>query len=135
MYHLMERVRSRQGRRGFTLVELLVVVVVLAVLAAIVLPKFMDSGKRSKESAQKSDLKIIQNAVQLFYTDTSNYPATLDDLTQADGTTVKVFNGTADVALATASDYHGPYLQEVPNDPVKNVAFTYTKATGKVAAP
>lgn len=134
MYCLMERVRGRR-EKGFTLVELLVVVVVLAVLAAIVLPKFMDSGKRSKESAQKSDLKIIQNAVQLFYTDTGYYPAALDDLTQADGSTVKVYDGSADIALATTTDYHGPYLQEVPNDPVKNVAFTYTKADGKVAAP
>ncbi|MCE5315395.1 MAG: prepilin-type N-terminal cleavage/methylation domain-containing protein [Armatimonadota bacterium] len=132
MHHLMDRVRSK---RGFTLVELLVVVVVLAVLAAIVLPKFMDSGKRSKESAQASDLKIIRNAVQLFYTDTGYYPATLDDLTQEAAASVKVYDSGSAVTLPTASDYHGPYLQEVPDDPVSGSAFAYTNSTGKVEAP
>lgn len=134
MYHLLEKV-GRRSKRGFTLVELLVVVVVLAVLAAIVLPKFMDSGSRSKESAQKSDLKIIRNAVQLFYTDTGYYPSTLTDLTRDDGTTAKIWNGTAEASLTTTTDYHGPYLQEVPDDPVKNVAFTYDHSNGSVTAP
>ena len=70
----------KTGPLGFTLVELLVVVVVLAVLAAIVLPKFMDSSTRSKESALKTDLKLMRNAVNLFFTDTGAYPATLADL-------------------------------------------------------
>ncbi|MCE5199394.1 MAG: type II secretion system protein GspG [Armatimonadota bacterium] len=132
MHHLMEKVKRG---RGFTLVELLVVVVVLAVLAAIVLPKFMDSGNRSKASAQKSDMKIVKNAVELFHADTGYYPNDLTDLTKANGTTVNTWNGSASETLATASDYHGPYLESVPNDPVKNAPFVYDHATGSITAP
>lgn len=120
----------RRKVRGFTLVELLVVVVVLAVLAAIVLPKFMDSGKRSKESALRSDLKLVRNAISLFRNDTGVYPLTLDDLA-ATAAPAKGSDGTADVAL-TASSWHGPYLQSVPVDAVSAAALTYTKTTGTV---
>ena len=66
--------------RGFTLVELLVVIAVLAVLAAIVLPKFVDSSRRSKEAALRSDLKLYRNAITLFHSDCGYYPKQLDDL-------------------------------------------------------
>ncbi len=59
MYSFFERMK-RDKKCGFTLVELLVVIVVLAVLAAIVLPKFMNSSTRSRESALKSDLKLLR---------------------------------------------------------------------------
>lgn len=117
---------------GFTLVELLVVIVVLAVLAAIALPKFMDSSARSKESALKSDLKILRNAITLYKTDTDLYPLTLADLAAMAAPT-QGNNGTGDVAL-TASKWHGPYLQAVPTDPVSGSAFTYTKTTGALVS-
>jgi general secretion pathway protein G len=105
-------------------VELLVVIVVLAVLAAIVLPKFMDSSKRSKESALKSDLKLLRNAVGLFVTDTGSYPKVLADLA---GTTApaKGLDSAGAEATITAGDWHGPYLQTVPTDPIAAAAFTY----------
>ena len=122
----------KRKMRGFTLVELLVVVVVLAVLAAIVLPKFMDSGKRSKESALRSDLKLVRNAISLFRNDTGVYPLTLDDLV-ATAAPAKGSDGTADVAL-TASTWHGPYIQSVPTDSVSGAAYTYTKTSGTVVS-
>ena len=66
--------------RAFTLVELLIVIVVLAVLAAIVIPKFNDSGIRGRESSLRANLKVVRNAVELFKTDTGSYPAQLSDL-------------------------------------------------------
>ena len=131
MYCLMERL-TRKRRGGFTLVELLVVIVVLAVLAAIVLPKFVNSGKRSKEAALKSDLKLIRNAITLFKTDTDVYPLALSDLA-ATVAPAKGSDGVADVNL-TASTWQGPYLQSTPNDPVSGAAFTYTKTTGVVTS-
>ena len=125
---LIERVR--QGR-GFTLVELLVVIVVLAVLAAIVLPKFMDSSTRSKESALKSDLKLLRNAVATFQTDTGYYPKQLSDVA-ATSAPAKGFTSAAAEQDVTATDWHGPYVQSVPNDPVSGSAFTYGTASGSV---
>jgi len=124
------RRRHPGGKLGFTLVELLVVIVVLAVLAAIVLPKFMNSSARSKESALKSDLRLIRNAVSLFQADIGKYPNTLADLAATDKATVK----GADGAVVSAADWHGPYLDSVISDPVSGNAFTYDKATGKVTS-
>ncbi len=121
MHCIVERARCR---RGFTLVELLVVIVVLAVLAAIVLPKFMNSSQRSKESALRSDLKLLRNAVGLFQADTGTYPATLADLA-ATSAPAKGLDSTGAQVAITASDWHGPYLQEVPKDPVAGAAFNY----------
>lgn len=131
MHRLMGILRKK-NRGGFTLVELLVVIVVLAILAAIALPKFMDSGKRSKEAALKSDLKLLRNAVTLYKADTDLYPLTLSELA-ATAAPAKGNDGTADVNL-TAALWHGPYLQSLPDDPVGGAAFAYTKTTGVVAS-
>lgn len=127
MFSLLERIKHK---RGFTLVELLVVIVVLAVLAAIVLPKFMNSGNRSKESALRSDLKLVRNAVSLFQADTGSYPNTLADLSEATVANVKVAGGTA----VKTSDWHGPYLESVPTDPISGNALGYDSTTGKVTS-
>ncbi len=128
MYYLIEKAGRR---RGFTLVELLVVIVVLAVLAAIVLPKFMDSSTRSRESALMSDLKLLRNAVATFQTDTGTYPATMAGLaaTSAPATGLDKAGVAANI---TATDWHGPYVQSVPNDPVSGNAFTYATASPNV---
>ena len=121
MNNAIERARRR---RGFTLVELLVVIVVLAVLAAIVLPKFMNSSKRSKESALRSDLKLLRNAVGLFQADTGTYPKVMADLA-ATAVMAKGLDAAGADAVITPGDWHGPYLQETPNDPIAAAAFTY----------
>ena len=130
MQYISEKINRKAG--GFTLVELLVVIVVLAVLAAIVLPKFMDSGNRSKESALKSDLTLLRNAITTFKTDTGLNPILLSDLS-ATSAPAQGNNGTSDVALI-AANWHGPYVQTMPNDPVSAAAFTYTKTTGTVVS-
>jgi len=124
---------DRKKRKGFafTLVELLIVIVIIAVLAAIALPKFMDSGQRSKEASLKGDLKLLRNAVELFHTDTGAYPAAVTDL--------------ADIAAPAAGkdpqgnsysingpDWHGPYVRVVPNDPISGAAFTYSTTSPTV---
>ncbi len=67
-------------RSGFTLVELLIVIIVIAVLAAIAIPKFVSASERSKESSLHADLKLVRNAVALFQNDTGYYPAVITDI-------------------------------------------------------
>jgi len=62
---------------GFTLVELLVVISIIATLTAILLPNFMGARERAVDSNRKQDLGAIKNALRLFYNDTQNYPPTM----------------------------------------------------------
>lgn len=61
---------------GFTLVELLVVISIIATLTAILLPNFMGARERASDSKKKQDLIAIKNALRVFYNDTQNYPNT-----------------------------------------------------------
>lgn len=126
-----EALDRRLVRRGFTLVELLVVIIVLAVLAAIVLPKFINSSKRGKESAMKSDLKLLRNAIASFENDTNYYPLTLSDLaaTSAPAKGLDASGAQKDIA---ATDWHGPYVEAVPQDPISRGAYTYITASPNV---
>lgn len=123
-------------RKGFSLVELLVVIIIIAVLAAIAIPKFVNSGQRSREAALKADLKLYRNAIELFSNDTGAFPNALSDLTA----TTAPANGKDSTGAAktiTATDWKGPYLQSVEKDPLSGNAFTYSTTSptvGKVTS-
>ncbi len=123
-------------RRGFSLVELLVVIIIIAVLAAIAIPKFVNSGQRSREAALKADLKLYRNAIELFVNDTGAYPSALSDLTATTApASGKDAAGTA--KTITASDWKGPYLQSIEKDPLSGSAFSYSTTSptvGKVTS-
>jgi len=123
--------KIRLGLRGFTLVELLIVIVIIAVLAAIAIPKFSNSNQRSRESSLKGDLKIVRDAVQNYYTDTTYYPASLADLA-ATSAPATGLDSTGASQTITAANWHGPYLQSVPTDPVSQAAFTYSTSSPTV---
>lgn len=72
---------SKQG--GFTLVELMVVVAVIAILAAIAMPQFMSAADKAKNAKQVADIQIIRNATQLYMIDKSiDTPPTVEKLYQ-----------------------------------------------------
>ncbi len=127
----------RNRRNAFTLVELLIVIIIIAVLAAIAIPKFSNSTTRSKESALRSNLKLVRNAIELYRADTGVFPATLGDL----AATAAPANGLDSGATSTAinsSDWRGPYLQALPKDFNGSTDFTYgttvAAGVGKVTA-
>ena len=130
-------VKNRAWRRAFTLIELLVVIVVIAVLAAIILPKFANQGKRSKEATLKSNLRLLRSAVSTFQTDTGAFPATLAALSATSAPASGLDTGGSSATI-TAADWRGPYIDgTIPNDPVSGAAFTYSVASptvGKVSS-
>ncbi|MDA8084876.1 MAG: type II secretion system major pseudopilin GspG [Nitrospiraceae bacterium] len=95
----------RRDRRGFTLIELLVVMVILGLLAAIVGPNLFRNVGKGKQSAAKTQIAMIGQALDSFKLDTGRYPTTSEGL----------------AALNTspgASGWDGPYLKKgIPNDP------------------
>lgn len=69
-------------QKGFTLVELMIVVAIIGVLAAVAIPKFADMLEKSREGATKGNISAIKSAVSNFYADRQGtYPNTLDTQT------------------------------------------------------
>ena len=67
-------------RRGFTLVELLLVLTILAIMAGIVLPKFTNVGKNARITAAKADIASFRTALSMFEVDMGYYPKGRDGL-------------------------------------------------------
>lgn len=72
----------KRMKRGFTLIEMLVVLTILAMLLTIVTPKFMHMLQRAKETSLRHDLLTMRDAIDKFYSDKNRYPETLDELVE-----------------------------------------------------
>src|SRR5438552_17304944 len=99
--------RSNRGQNAFTLVELLLVLVMLGMLAAIVIPKFSGRTEQAREQQAVTQVSTFKTALDAFEIDTGNYPKALIDLIQAPRDT---------------QNWRGPYLQSdtIPKDPWGN---------------
>lgn len=105
---IMKTRTFRTRRRGFTLLELLLVLVILLVLAGLVVPKFANRGEQARETAAKTDIETISTALDTFEIDNGRYPTSeegLDALMQAP---------------ASLDNWNGPYLRREPKDPWGN---------------
>ncbi|MGD8430115.1 MAG: type II secretion system major pseudopilin GspG, partial [Ectothiorhodospiraceae bacterium] len=74
----MQRVQrlNRQAMSGFTLIEIMVVVVILGILAAFVVPNVMDNPEKARITKAKHDLRTIENALEMYKLDNYRYPTT-----------------------------------------------------------
>lgn len=76
---LIRRVK-RATERGFTLIEMLVVMAILATLLSIAAPRYFDSVERAKEAALLSNLRLLRDAIDRFQSDRNKYPESLQQL-------------------------------------------------------
>lgn len=97
---------------GFTLVEIMVVVVILSVLAAIVVPKIMDRPDQAREAKVKQDIRALSSALDLYRLDNFSYPSTDEGLES-------LVKRPADLP-AGAKWKSGGYLKRLPKDPWGN---------------
>ena len=106
-------------RRGFTLVEILIVVILLGILAAIVVPQFSGATTEARASALLSDLRILRSQIQLYKAQHDDaYPGAtfIAQMTTYSDAAGKTAPG------ADATYLYGPYLRSMPKNPVSGVA-------------
>lgn len=77
MKHPSNRAHSH---RGFTLIELVVVMAIIGLLLTIALPQYFHSIERGKREVQHQNISVIRDAIDKYYGDNGQYPDTLDDL-------------------------------------------------------
>jgi general secretion pathway protein G len=102
----------RRHSKGFTLIEILVVVSILAILGALIVPKIMDRPSEAKVVAAKQDINSIIAALKLYKLDNSRYP------TQGQGLAALVSKPTGDQLPNNWKN--GGYLDRLPKDPWGN---------------
>ena len=105
-------------KRGFTLIELLVVIAIIGGLSAILLPNYMDSRQRARDSQRKSDLKQIQKALEMYKMDNtlSVYPTGIP---------------AAGSCWSSGADCTGNiYMNKVPGDPKTPIPTPYAFSGG-----
>ncbi|HZY61358.1 MAG TPA: prepilin-type N-terminal cleavage/methylation domain-containing protein [Edaphobacter sp.] len=74
---------ARTGEQGFTLIELMIVMVVIGLLAAIAIPSYTNNIRNAREAVLKEDLHVMRTAIDSYTVDKQKAPQTLDDLVQA----------------------------------------------------
>lgn len=99
----------RTSASGFTLVEIMVVVLIIAILASLIIPKVINNTDTAKVAAAKSDIASLSSALDAFRLDNGRYPTT-DEGLQA-----------LEVRPSNCPNWKGPYLtKQIPMDPWGN---------------
>ncbi len=113
-----------RAEKGFTLVEILIVVVILGILAAIVIPQFTSASTEAKESALKSDLQAVRSQIELYKIHHNDElpgdPANSSGgVSFVDAMTSKTNQaGIVDTSGGTDPTYKfGPYMRSIPPNP------------------
>ncbi len=94
----------RSGQSGFTLIEIMVVVVIIGMLATLILPKVLGRQDQAFQAKAKSDIRALSSAIKLYKLDNFKYPSGSDGLN----------------ALVSGGGGNGGYIDRLPNDPWGN---------------
>lgn len=143
----MTAIRKYRSTRGFTLVEILIVVIILGILAAIVIPQFTNASTEARESNLRSQLQTLRSQIELYKLQHKDVPPALISGGEA---AWEVFTKYTDIDgevsdTKTATHVYGPYMNAAPVNPLTgsaaiNAALTanggwvYDETTGVIKA-
>lgn len=100
---------GNRRRRGFTLIEVMVVVVILGILAAVVVPRIMDRPDEARIVKAKNDIRVLQTQLQLYRMDNFTYPTTDQGL--------EALVSKPDLPPEPPKWKTGGYIERLPTDP------------------
>ncbi|MDX1971383.1 MAG: prepilin-type N-terminal cleavage/methylation domain-containing protein [Candidatus Sumerlaeia bacterium] len=96
--------------KAFTLIELLIVVAIIAILAAIAVPNFLEAQTRSKISRVKADHRTLATAIEMYRFDNNGYPTGFDQITRpGDLGSHSIFLLSTPIAYVTSGDLQDPF--------------------------
>lgn len=111
---------SRQAQSGFTLIEVMVVIVIIALMGAIVGPTVFGKVQQAEEIRIAQDIRAIESALKMYRLDNFNYPSQTEAL------------DALMVEPSAARNWRGPYLETVPQDPWDiTYRYAYPGTNGK----
>ncbi len=102
-----QRLAARARSAGFTLIELMVVLVIIGVLAALIVPNVLDRADDARSTAARTDVTNVMQALKLYRLDNQRYPSAEQGL---QALVVRPASGPAPINWK-------PYLEKLPNDP------------------
>ena len=124
-----------KAKSGFTLVEILIVVVILGILAAIVIPQFTEASTEAKTSRLCTDLQSVRSQIELYKIQhNDNLPGTAGPTFGQAMTGYTLQDGTLAAVQAPGAGVFGPYMQVIPTNPFVPTAALANVVTAGVAS-
>lgn len=113
----------KKSRSGFTIIELLIVIVVIAILVAITVVAYNGIQQRARDSQRKADMALLQKALEMYYIDNGKFPASTGAVSPNSG-----WSSSGDSSWANLATALKPYISSLPSDPINTANVTSSDA-------